>query len=77
MHPEFLRELSAQHGRELQAGAHQARLARILNRAGRRSAHAEDDFVLPAIPDFVDGSFRTEEQQAVTPGRIPAARRAA
>ena len=75
MHPEILRELTVQRGREMRARAHQARLARTgdpgaPSRAlpagrGRR-------VVLPAIPDYVDGSFRTEpdstEREASTAG---------
>jgi hypothetical protein len=61
MHPEILRQLTAQRGREMQAQARRARLARIAIR-GRRHGHElpDDDFVIPAIPDYVDGSFRTE-----------------
>ena len=61
MHPEILRELNAQRGRELRDRAHRARLAKIATR-GRRHGRdlPDDDFVIPAIPDYVDGSFRTE-----------------
>jgi hypothetical protein len=77
MHPEILRELTAQRGRDLRERAHQAHLARTARRdlrARRRSArHSSevDAFVVPAIPDYVDGSFRS------TKDRVPAARRAA
>lgn len=79
MHPEILRELVAQHGRELREQAHRAALARTVGRARRR--HAADlaaeqaGPVVPAIPDYVDGSFRAAGDQAA--GRVPAARRAA
>jgi hypothetical protein len=80
MHPEILRQLTAQRNRDLQEWAHRARLARTL-RALRRSVHlAEaDEFVVPAIPDYVDGSFRTTEEQAAGngQGQVPAARHAA
>ena len=62
MHPEILRELTAQRGREMRARARQAKLARMAIRAGRRGRNRPDEadgFVLPAIPDYVDGSFRT------------------
>ena len=62
MHPEILRELTDQRGREMRARARQARLARMAIRAGRRRRNRPDEadgFVLPAIPDYVDGSFRT------------------
>ena len=61
MHPEILRELTAQRGRDMRARAQQARLARMAIR-GRRHGHdlPDDDFVIPAIPDFVDGSFHAD-----------------
>jgi hypothetical protein len=80
MHPEILRELAGQHSRDLQERAHRAQLARIASRAQRalrRGTHlAEaDEFVVPAIPDYVDGSFRTAGDQAAS--QVPAARHAA
>jgi hypothetical protein len=64
MHPEFLREMTDLRGREMRARAHQVRMARLarLVRRGRRSAPVAEapGFVIPAIPDYVDGSFRTE-----------------
>ena len=63
MHPEILRELSAQRGREMRARARQAKLSRLAILAGRRRRSQADqvnDFIIPAIPDYVDGSFRTE-----------------
>ena len=85
MHPEILRELTSQRGREMRARAHEAMLARTLSRAQRArrrgSMPAEaDGFDLPAIPDYVDGSFRvTPADGALTSqqGPVPAARRAA
>jgi len=87
MHPEIARELIAQRGRELRERAHQAMVARTVtrrHRATRRGASLEyeaDDLTYPAIPDYVDGSFRTaspaEDQAASPAGRVPAARRAA
>ena len=74
MHPEILRELNAQRGRDLRQRADQAQLARAVSkerRAARRHARDEADaFVVPAIPDYVDGSFATE-------AAVPAARHAA
>ena len=77
MHPEILRELSAQRNRDLRERAHRAQLARTASQ-GRRGIwrHARhlaeaDAFVVPAIPDYVDGSFRSSED------RVPAARHAA
>ena len=83
MHPEILRELTAQRGREMRARARQARLARMAIRAGRRRRNRPDEadgFVLPAIPDYVDGSFRTEpagEAAASEAGQAPATHHAA
>jgi hypothetical protein len=62
MHPEILRELNTQRGREMRAQARQAGLVRmaIRSRRHRRSRPDQaDEFVVPAIPDYVDGSFRT------------------
>jgi hypothetical protein len=81
MHPEILRDLVLQHGCELREQARRTMMARIASRArrpGRRSAESRDragDFAVPAIPDYVDGSFRTAEDEAA--GRVPAARHTA
>jgi len=87
MHPEFLREMTAQRQHEMWTRAHQNRLARLATRVGRRRRHLPeaDRFVIPPIPDYVDGSFRTEpantgsavERTASEAGQAPAARRAA
>jgi hypothetical protein len=83
MHPEFARELTDQRGREMRARARQSQLARIAIRAGRRRRRQPDEtdgFVLPTIPDYVDGSFRTEpagEAAASEAGQAPAAHHAA
>jgi len=61
MHPEMLRELTDQRGREMRARARQGALARLAIRAARRGRSRPDqagEFVMPAIPDYVDGSFR-------------------
>jgi hypothetical protein len=64
MYPEILRELGSQRSREMRDQAHQAMLARTAKqarRAIRRGLSRPDDgdgFVAPAIPDYVDGSFR-------------------
>jgi hypothetical protein len=77
MHPEILRELTAQHSRDLRDRAQRSILARSLRASRRAAGHAEaDEFVAPDIPDYVDGSFRSagaEDQRA----QVPAARRAA
>ena len=77
MHPEILRELIAQRGQDLRERAHRAQLARSAcqgRRAARRHARHLDEadaFVVPAIPDYVDGSFRSAQDP------VPAARHAA
>ena len=82
MHPEILRNLVAQHTYELREQAHQAALARTAGRArraGRRGARRPpgpaEDLAIPAIPDYVDGSFRTagDEKPSVLPGARHAA----
>jgi hypothetical protein len=88
MHPEILRELTAQRRREMQARARRGRLARMAIRAARRGRHLPDEAeesVLPQIPDYVDGSFRADlvgtepagDQVASEAGRAPAGRHAA
>jgi len=86
MHPEFLREMTDMRGRELRARAHQARMARLASLVSRRRRRERDSaeaggFAMPAVPDYVDGSFRTEPAAAgaggVEAGQEPAARRAA
>ena len=74
MHPEILRQLSAHRGREMQARARQARLARMAIRArrGRALPDEADDVTLPPIPDYVDGSFRTEPAGTGPAGTEPA-----
>ena len=78
MHPDILRELTAQHGRDLRERAHRAHVARTLRglRRGRRLSEA-DEFAVPAIPDYVDGSFRVVSAGDEAASRVPAARHAA
>jgi hypothetical protein len=81
MHPEIMRELTAQRGRDLRERAYRAQLARTL-RTLRRSHQVDgtDEFVAPAIPDYIDGSFRTDRDEAASSklhSRVPAARHAA
>jgi hypothetical protein len=77
MHPEFLRELTSQRQREMRARAQQSALARMVRAVRRGSkASASDELVIPAIPDYVDGSFRTTPADQVA-GEVTAAQRAA
>jgi hypothetical protein len=76
MHPEILRAMNAQRGQEMRERAHRSRLARMAIR-GRRHGRdlPDDDFVVPAVPDYVDGSFRTDRavgQVASEAGQTPA-----
>jgi len=80
MHPEILRQIAAQHDRDLQEQAHRAVTARAANRAVqalRRGARlaAAVEFAAPAIPDYVDGSFRAAGDEAAS--GVPAGRHAA
>ena len=85
MHPEILRLISNQRGREMRAQAHQARLVRSIRfaRHGRNLPVHADEFVPPPIPDYVDGSFRTESADLIDgpvasgTGHASAAQRAA
>ena len=79
MHPEILRALVAEHGRELREQAHQGdagpdREPRGCGPCGAAPA-GRTRFAVPAIPDYVDGSFRTAGDEAAD--RVPAARHAA
>jgi hypothetical protein len=79
MHPEILRELTSMRGREMRTRAEQARLARSVIRAGRahRRGGVAEKFVTPAIPDYVDGSFRTDTVPDSRPERVPSQHHAA
>lgn len=68
MHPEILRELGSQRDSEMRQRAQRDRLARRAARARRAGRH--DKVTLPAVPDFVDGSFLADET-------VPVQRRAA
>jgi hypothetical protein len=85
MHPEILRLINDQRGHELRTRARQARLVRMIKSARRGHGVDEaDEFALPPIPDYVDGSFRTEgagalsaDGQASGTGHVAAAQHAA
>jgi hypothetical protein len=78
MHPDFLRELTSQHGREMRAQAQRSALLRMLRaaRRGTKASDETDEFAVPAIPDYVDGSFRTTPADD-TAGEVAAAQHAA
>jgi hypothetical protein len=72
MHPDMMRELARQHGREMRARAREAEAAKLARRIHKelhsRTATAAE-FVLPRIPDYVDGTFRDAEPAG--PGTRP------
>jgi len=73
MHPDLMRELANQRGRELRARAREAeaaRLARRFRKEPRRPMVPAAEFVTPRIPDYVDGTFRDAEL-AAGPGARP------
>lgn len=60
MHPDIMREVASQRAAERRAAAQNASVARALRkaiRAQRNRAEAPDTLVVPAIPDYVDGTF--------------------
>jgi hypothetical protein len=64
MHPDMMRELANQRGRELRARARAAgaaKLARRFRKEPHQRTAAAAEFVLPRIPDYVDGTFRDAE----------------
>jgi hypothetical protein len=86
MHPEILRQIIEQRSRESQARAAEGRLANQLLRAlrsqRRHGSPITSDYAIPAIPDFVDGSFAASTaspagQAKSAAGPVPAARNAA
>lgn len=66
MHPDMMLEMIRQRGAERRAAARNASFARALRkaiRAQRTRAEAPDNFVVPAIPDYVDGTFHIAGEQ--------------
>jgi hypothetical protein len=62
MHPDMMRDMADQRGREMRARARENELARRARKELRRQRrHAAAAFVLPRIPDYVDGTFRDAE----------------
>ncbi|MBV9382488.1 MAG: hypothetical protein JOY82_15940 [Streptosporangiaceae bacterium] len=66
MHPDLIRELIDQRGNELRSQARQALLVSALRKArrSRRRGGSAEQFAAPRIPDYVDGTFRTDGQPA-------------
>ncbi len=66
MHPDVMRELARQRGAERRDAARNAGFARALRkaiRAQRTRSQAQDTLAVPAIPDYVDGTFHIPEDQ--------------
>lgn len=61
MNPEIIRQIGNQRGAELRSWAAGARRARQAIQARRRPQHLVDRFDIPPIPDYVDGSFQSQE----------------
>jgi hypothetical protein len=69
MHPEIMLEVARQRQEEGLRAAKNASLAKAVRkaiRAQRTRTEAPDTFVVPPIPDYVDGSFHGAE------GHVPA-----
>ncbi len=69
MHAYLILELSRQRTAEWHEAARKAGLARAARKAIRAQgnrAPAADAISLPPIPDYVDGTFRQPEDEAVT-----------
>jgi hypothetical protein len=73
MHPDLMREVVRQRTTEWQEEARKSRLARKTLRQRRRT-EAPDTFVTPAIPDYVDGSFRATENAETGENQVTAGR---
>ncbi|HMD94117.1 MAG TPA: hypothetical protein VKG80_15920 [Trebonia sp.] len=63
MHPDLMREVIRQRTIERQEEARKGSLARAARKALRQRGRTEtpDTIVMPAIPDYVDGTFRAAE----------------
>jgi hypothetical protein len=84
MHPDVMRELANQRGREMRARAREAALAKRIRKEMRRRTAAAADLILLRKPDYVDATFRDSELAAYgarpddeRPGRRQAAERRA
>jgi hypothetical protein len=76
MHPDLMREVVRQRTTERQEEARKSRLAHALRKTlrQRRRTEAPDTFVTPAIPDYVDGSFRATENAETGENQVTAGR---
>jgi hypothetical protein len=79
MHPDVTRQLIEQRINDLQVVARQVergRAARRARRARRRGTDVSGP-VLPAVPDYVDGTFAADKMAADGRQSVPTTRRAA
>lgn len=70
MHSDLLRVVAEQQAMEMQAKAQarqQVKLARQARRAQRRGNHAAGPLASVRVPDYVDGSYRTDAQPTDAP----------
>ena len=76
MHPEILRAMNDQRGQEMREQGAPVQACPDGDPGRRRGRDLpDDDFVVPAVPDYVDGSFRTDQavgQVASEAGQAPA-----
>lgn len=79
MHPDVTRQLIEQRINDLQVVARQVergRAARKARRARRRGTNVSAR-VLPAVPDYVDGTFAADKEAVNGQQSVPAARHVA
>jgi hypothetical protein len=74
MHPDLMREMVRQRTIERQEEARKGRLARSVRKALRQRGRTEtpDTLVMPAIPDYVDGTFRATENAETGENQVTA-----
>jgi hypothetical protein len=76
MHPDLMREVVRQRTIERQEEARKSRLAHALRKTLRQRGRTEtpDTLVMPAIPDYVDGTFRATENAETGENQVTAGR---
>jgi hypothetical protein len=79
MHPDVTRQLIEQRINDLQVVARQAERGRAARRARRARRRGTDvsAAVLPAVPDYVDGTFAADKRAVDGQESVPAARHVA
>ena len=79
MHPDVTRQLIEQRINDLQVAARQAERGRAARRARRARRRGTDvsAVVLPAVPDYVDGTFAADKRTEDGQESVPAARHVA